>query len=74
MDLFKHRNLSFCPSLSCTGIFYMFVFVMNLQLQRTNPFVIGDSSKDNTRTKMDEFCARLQRVILLHMLQKCDMY
>lgn len=33
------------------------------QLQRTNPFVIGDSSKDNTRTKMDEFCARLQRVI-----------
>lgn len=33
-----------------------------LQLQRTNPFVIGDSSKENTRLKMDEFCARLQKV------------
>lgn len=33
------------------------------QLQRTNPFVIGDSSKDNTRAKMAEFCARLQKVI-----------
>lgn len=33
------------------------------QLQRTNPFVIGDSSKDNTRAKMDDFLTRLQRVI-----------
>lgn len=37
---------------------------MSLQLQRTNPFVIGDSSKDNTRMKMKEFCARLQKVYI----------
>jgi len=47
-------------------IFSVFMFVINLQLQRTNPFVIGDSSKDNTRAKMDEFCARLQKVTLLY--------
>jgi len=38
---------------------------MSLQLQRTNPFVIGDSSKDNTRMKMKEFCGRLQKVHIL---------
>ena len=27
--------------------------------------MIGDSSKDNTRVKMDEFCARLQKVCVV---------
>jgi len=52
-------------------VFSVVVFVIIWQLQRTNPFVIGDSSKDNTRAKMDEFCSRLQKVILL---QKSNVY
>jgi zinc finger protein len=33
------------------------------QLEEKNPFVTGDSSRDDTRSKMTEFCVRLNEVI-----------